>query len=67
MSYKIVREFARNMRKHPTPAEAFFRDKVRGRKFLGLKFNPKIPHIKVSYYYKTSFDILIYKFWIWFK
>ncbi len=38
MSYKKVLSFAREMRKNPTPAEAFFWDKVRKRRFLGLKF-----------------------------
>ena len=39
MEYEKVRNFAREMRKNPTPAEEFFWSKVRSRKFLGKKFN----------------------------
>jgi very-short-patch-repair endonuclease len=38
MSYKIIKTFARQMRKEPTPAERFFWSKVRNRRFDGLKF-----------------------------
>ena len=38
MGYKDTLQFARNLRKNQTPAEKVFWSKVRGRKFLGLKF-----------------------------
>ena len=37
--YLRIRELARNMRKHSTPAEDFFWQKVRNRKLFGLKFH----------------------------
>jgi very-short-patch-repair endonuclease len=37
--YYTIREFAREMRNRPTPAESFFWEKVRGRKYFGLKWN----------------------------
>ena len=39
MRYYETRERARNHRKNPTKAEAFFWTKVRGRKLFGLKIN----------------------------
>lgn len=39
MSYAKVLEFARENRKNPTRAENFFWQKVRNRRFYGLKFN----------------------------
>ena len=39
MHYFRVRAFARAMRRNSTPAEDFFWQKVRNRKFLGKKFN----------------------------
>ena len=39
MKYEKVLEFARSMRKNPTPAEKFVWDKVRNRQFHGFKFN----------------------------
>ncbi len=39
MAYKEVLKLARNLRKNQTPAEKVFWNKVRGRKFIGLKFN----------------------------
>ena len=39
MGYKKIREFARENRKNPTPAEKFFWNKVRNRKLFGKKFN----------------------------
>ncbi len=39
MHYNTILEYARTLRKNPTSAEQAFWDKVRGRKFLGLKFN----------------------------
>ena len=37
--YFRIRALARYLRKHSTPAEIFFWEKVRDRRFLGLKFN----------------------------
>ncbi|MBK9150776.1 MAG: DUF559 domain-containing protein [Saprospiraceae bacterium] len=37
--YYHTRELARKMRKAPTPAENFFWQQVRNRKFMDLKFN----------------------------
>jgi very-short-patch-repair endonuclease len=39
MHYKQILFYAREMRKNPTKAEAFFWERVRNRKFIGLKFN----------------------------
>ncbi|MEM7375083.1 MAG: endonuclease domain-containing protein [Bacteroidota bacterium] len=39
MTYQKILQFAREMRKNPTPAERFFWEKVRNRRFLGKKFN----------------------------
>jgi very-short-patch-repair endonuclease len=39
MDYKQVRAFARSLRKNQTPAEKYFWEKVRDRRFLGKKFN----------------------------
>ena len=39
MEYEKVLSFAREMRQNPTPAEKVFWSKVRGRRFLGKKFN----------------------------
>lgn len=39
MEYEKVLSFAREMRRNPTPAEKVFWSKVRGRRFLGKKFN----------------------------
>ena len=37
--YLRIRFLAREMRKNPTPAEQFFWEKVRDRRFYGLKWN----------------------------
>ncbi len=37
--YLKIRGLAREMRKHPTPAEDFFWEKVRDRRLFGLKWN----------------------------
>ena len=39
MTYEAIRQFARDLRKRQTPAEAVFWKKVRGKQFMGLKFN----------------------------
>ena len=39
MKYKDILDFARGLRKNQTPAEQFFWEKVRNRRFLGKKFN----------------------------
>jgi very-short-patch-repair endonuclease len=39
MNYLTARAFAREMRKHPTKAEDFFWQKVRGRQLAGAKYH----------------------------
>jgi very-short-patch-repair endonuclease len=39
MTYQQIKQFARELRKNQTPAEAFFWEKVRNRRFLGKKIN----------------------------
>ncbi|MEQ8470199.1 MAG: endonuclease domain-containing protein [Marinoscillum sp.] len=39
MTYSEILKYARELRKNQTKAEEFFWDKVRNRRFLGLKFN----------------------------
>ncbi len=39
MRYFETLKYARDQRKNPTPAEKFAWDKIRNRKFYGLKFN----------------------------
>ena len=39
ITYKIIKQFARDLRKRQTPAEAVFWEKVRGKQFMDLKFN----------------------------
>ena len=39
MRYFETLKYARDHRKNPTPAEKFAWDKIRNKKFYGLKFN----------------------------
>jgi very-short-patch-repair endonuclease len=39
ITYKIIKQFARDLRKRQTPAEVVFWEKVRGKQFMDLKFN----------------------------
>ena len=57
MTYKKVLEFARANRKNPTRAENFFWQKVRNRRFFGLKFNRQfiIEHESNSFFIADFF------------
>ena len=52
MNYNKILEYARSLRKNQTPAEKIFWEKVRNRRFLGLKFNRQfiIEHQNRSYF-----------------
>lgn len=39
MTYETIKQFARDLRKRQTPAEKVFWKQVRGKQFMGLKFN----------------------------
>ncbi len=39
MTYEAIKQFARNLRKNQTPAEAIFWEKVRNRRLAGKKIN----------------------------
>ena len=60
MKHKNILYKARELRKNPTEAEAFFWDKVRKRKFLGYKFNrqyviPYSDELNVTKHYIVDF------------
>ncbi len=56
MNYSTARTFARELRKNQTKAEAIFWSKVRGRRFLGYKFNRQfIIAYKRSNYFIADF------------
>ena len=50
MKYKDILNFAREMRKNQTPAEQFFWEKVRNRRFMGKKFTRQyiIEHAEIQ-------------------
>jgi very-short-patch-repair endonuclease len=66
MNYFQARAYAREMRKNPTPAEKVFWERVRNRKFLGLKFNRQFvieyhDSRGISQYYIPDFHCHAYK------